>query len=158
MKAVLLLILALGLGGCAHDALKPKTMNEIHDLYDWAHESGEKLIAELADDVSRIARKAGRASLIAQLGEAGYECQYGEAHADYPEPMAVCTRSFATRACQMDWEVSLTSDPEKPDSVDFADAGFRRDCVGLADDFPEPIKSAIDDQLAPPPALPDTAN
>jgi hypothetical protein len=38
------------------------------------------------------------------------------------------------------------------------DGSFKRDCVGTADDWPEPIQSAIDDQLAPmtPPAVPPT--
>lgn len=94
----------------------------------------------------------------AQLGVAGYECQFGEAHTDYPEPMAVCARRIATRACQMDWEMSFTSDPKWPDSVDSTVVDFRRDCVGTAADFPEPVESAIDDQPDPPPALPETAN
>ncbi len=149
MKAVLVIMLAAGLGGCAHDPFKPKTLSEIHDFNDWQHERGEKLYAALANDFSLIARKEGRAETLAQLDAAGYECTYGEAHADYPEPMAVCTRSFATRACQFDWEVSLTSDPEKPDSVDSTDVDFRRDCVSTGGDWPEPIESAIDDQLAP---------
>ena len=149
MKAFLVLALAASLGACATGFPKPQTMTEMHQWYDWQHERGEKLYAALANDFSRIAHKAGRAATIAQLGEAGYECQYGEAHEDYPEPMAVCTRSFATRACQMDWEVSLTSDPKKPDSVATTDVGYRRDCVSTGADFPEPIESAIDDQLAP---------
>ena len=150
MKALLALALAAALGACAHNDPKPQTLSEMHQSHDWQNEPGETLQAALERDVRRIAAREGRAATLAQLGEAGYECQYGEAHEDYPEPMAVCTRSFATRACQMDWEVSLTSDPKKPGSVDTTDAGYRRDCVGTAEDFPEPIKSAIDDQLATP--------
>lgn len=149
MKAFLVLALAAGLGACATDFPKPQTMTEMHDWNDWQHQRGEKLYVALANDVSRIARKAGRAATLAQLDEAGYACQYGEAHADYPEPMAVCTRSFATRACQMDWEVTLTSDPERADSVETTGVDFRRDCVGTAADWPEPVESAIDSQLAP---------
>ncbi len=158
MKALAGVILALGLGACAHGMAGPKTVAELHEQHVWQHEPGADLMAAMETGFSRIAHREGRTATLAQLAEAGYECTYGEAHEDYPEPMAVCTRSFASRACQFDWEVWLTSDPKKPDSVDAAGAGFRRDCVGLADDFPEPVKSAIDDQLAPPPALPGTAN
>ncbi|MFN7178326.1 hypothetical protein [Hyphomonas sp.] len=153
MRRVLTVLLVAGLAACAHDFPRPKTIAEMHDLNDWQHQRGEKLYVALANDVSRIARRSGRAATLAQLGEAGYECQYGEAHQDYPEPMAVCTRSFATRACQMDWEVTLTSDPERADSVETTGVDFRRDCVGTAADWPEPVESAIDSQLAPPPAL-----
>jgi hypothetical protein len=158
MKRFLVLVLAAGLGACAHEAAGPKTVTELHQQHVWQHEPGADLMAAMETGFSRIAHREGRAATLAQLAEAGYECTYGEAHEDYPEPMAVCTRSFASRACQFDWDVSLTSDPKTPDSVDSAEAGFRRDCVGLADDFPEPVKSAIDDQLARPPALPGTAN
>ena len=158
MKALAGVILALVLGACAHGMAGPKTVTELHEQHVWQHEPGADLRAAMETGFSRIAHREGRIATLAQLAEAGYECTYGEAHEDYPEPMAVCTRSFASRACQFDWEVWLTSDPKKPDSVDAAGAGFRRDCVGLADDFPEPIKSAIDDQLAPPPPLPGTAN
>lgn len=134
---------------CSHDFPKPGTITEMHQWNDWQHERGEKLYAALANDVSRIARQSGRAETISQLQAAGYECIYGEAHEDYPEPAAQCTRSFATRACQFDWEVFLTSDPERPDSVESTDVSFRRDCVSTAQDWPEPVNSAIDDQLAP---------
>jgi hypothetical protein len=153
MKAIWVLILAAGLGACAHGAAGPKTVTELHQQHTWQHEPGAELLADMEKQVGRIARREGRAATLAQLAEAGYECTYGEAHPDYPEPMAVCTRSFATRACQFDWELSLTSDPKTPDSVDETDAGFKRDCVGTGDDWPEPVNSAIDDQLAPPPEL-----
>lgn len=154
MRVPLVVLAVLALEACAHDPHKPQTVAEVHQWYDWQHERGEKLYVALANDFSRIARRDGRAAAIAQLGEAGYECQYGEAHEDYPEPMAVCTRSFATRACQMDWEVSLTSDPRRRDSVDSTSVDFRRDCVGTGQDWPEAVESAIDDQLAPAGPLP----
>ena len=74
-------------------------------------------MAAMETGFSRIAHREGRAATLAQLAWAGDECTYGEAHEDYPEPMAVCTRSFASRACQFDWDVSLTSDPKTPDIV-----------------------------------------
>jgi len=156
MKAILVVALAAGLGACAHGADGPKTVSELHQQHTWQHEPGAELLADMEKAVSRIARREGRAATLAQLAEAGYECTYGEAHADYPEPMAVCTRSFATRACQFDWEVSLTSDPKTTDSVDEMGAGFERDCVGTADDWPEAVNSAIDDQLAPAPDITET--
>lgn len=135
MRVPLVVLAVLALEACAHDPHKPQTVAEVHQWYDWRHERGEKLYVALANDFSRIARRDGRAAAIAQLGEAGYECQYGEAHEDYPEPAVQCTRSFATRACQFDWEVFVTSDPAIPDSVETADTGFRRLCghgAGLA--------------------------
>ncbi len=156
MKAIWVAILAAGLAACAHETAGPKTLTDMHQQHTWQHEPGAELQAVMAKDVGRIARGEGRAAVLAQLGEAGYACTYGEAHADYPEPMAVCTRSFATRACQFDWEVSLSSDPTKLDSVDNTGASFRRDCVGTADDWPEPVTSAIDDQLAPAPEIVET--
>lgn len=157
MRLLVICAAALVLGACASAAGRPKTIAEMHQASEWQHEAGEALAASMAKDVSRLARANGRAATLAQLGEAGYECQYGEAHEDYPEPMAVCTRSFATRACQFDWEVSITSDPAKPDSVTEADTGFTRDCVGTEDDWPVPVNSAIDDQLAPVEPPPGTA-
>jgi hypothetical protein len=157
MKRVLIALMAASLGACAHGSQKPQTLVELHQTHDWQYEQGEKLYAAMANDFSRIARKNGRAATLAQLAEAGYACQFGEAHEDYPEPMAVCTRSFATRACQMDWELSLTSDPARADSVATTDVDFRRDCVSTGRDWPEPVNSAIDDQLAPA-TLPDEAN
>ncbi|WP_291204351.1 hypothetical protein [Hyphomonas sp.] len=156
MKAIWVVVLAAGLGACAHEASGPKTVTELHQQHTWQHEPGAELQASMAKEFSRIAHRAGRAATIAQLAEAGYECTFGEAHEDYPEPAAVCTRSFASRACQFDWEVSLTSDPKTPDSVDETDTGFKRDCVGTGDDWPEPVKSAIDDQLAPMPDITET--
>lgn len=149
MRHLLLGAAALVLGACVSAGAGPKTIAEMHQASEWQYGEGEALAAGMAKDVRRLAKENGRAATLAQLAEAGYDCQYGEAHEDYPEPMAVCTRSFATRACQFDWEVSIESDPAKPDGVTAADAAFTRDCVGTQDDWPVPVNSAIDDQLAP---------
>lgn len=149
MRMILAGLAALVVAACAHDSGKPQTVREMHQIHDWQHDRGARLYAALANDVSRIARKAGRAGTLAQLQAEGYGCFYGEAHEDYPEPAAVCSRSFATRACQMNWEVTLTSDPERADSVDSTDVDFRRDCVGTEADWPEPVVSDIDTQLGP---------
>lgn len=146
------IVAVLALGACSNEApvaIAAKTIAEVHQEGDWQWAAGEVLQAGLAEQVSRIGREAGRAALIAELQAAGYECTYGEAHADYPEPAAQCTNSFATRACQFDWEVFVTSDPAVPDSVESSDTSFRRDCVGTDGDWPEAVESAIDDQLAP---------
>lgn len=147
MKATLFAVLALG--GCIHGAQGSGTVLEMHQAADWQHTSGAVLAAAMERDIARIGKAAGRLALIDQLQAAGYDCEYGEAHADYPEPMAVCRRSFATRACQFDWEVALTSDPGRPGKVEATETGFRRDCVNAADDWPVPVDSAIGDQLAP---------
>lgn len=149
MRMILAGLAALAATACVHDTGKAQTIGEMHQIHDWQHDRGARLHAALVNDVSQIARKAGRAGTLSQLQAESYECLYGEAHEDYPEPAAVCSRSFATRACQMDWEVTLTSDPERADSVDSTDVGFRRDCVGTSTDWPEAFASQIDTQLAP---------
>ncbi|MFN3912939.1 hypothetical protein [Hyphomonas sp.] len=148
MRMVLIMVVVAGLGACAHGRPAPQTLAGMHESADWANEDGDVLQTALQRTVAHLARDGGRAAALLQVNAAGYECTYGEAHEDYPEPAAVCTRSFASRACQFDWEVTITSDPARPDSIDSADAGFRRDCVGTARDWPEPVISAIDDGLA----------
>jgi hypothetical protein len=129
------------------EAPSTKTLAELESAHDWQHGAGEKLNADWNSGVQGILGKLSRPDAIAAIEAAGFSCIYGEAHQDYPDPMAVCTRSFATRSCQMDWEISSTADKGMVDSVDGA---YRRDCVGVDDDWPDPVKSAIDDQLAPP--------
>lgn len=129
------------------EAPSSKTLAELESAHDWQHGAGEKLNADWNSGVQGILGKLSRPDAIAAIEAAGFSCIYGEAHQDYPDPMAVCTRSFATRSCQMDWEISSTADKGMVDSVDGA---YRRDCVGVDDDWPDLVKSAIDDQLAPP--------
>ena len=126
----------------------PETLAALAQAHNWEHEDGKALNDALAAGASRILKPVSRADAIKALNEAGYECIYGEASETYLEPMAVCTRSFATRACQMTWEIASTADKGRVQDVD---ATFTRDCVGVTDDWPEPKKSAIDDQLAPAP-------
>lgn len=131
----------------------PKTLEELESAHDWQHGAGEKLNADWNTGVKGILGKLSRPDAIAAIEAAGFACVYGEAHQDYPDPMAVCSRSFATRSCHMDWEISSTADKGMVTAVDGA---YRRGCVGVADDWPDEIKSAIDDQLAPaqPPPVP----
>lgn len=146
----------LALAACAHEApVMPavQAIAELHQQSDWQHAPGETLQATLSAEVSRIGRDEDSSALIAELQAAGYECIYGIANEEYPKAAAHCTRSFATRACQFDWEVFVTVDPAAPGIVDTTDTSFRRDCVGKDGDWPEPVISAIDDQLAPPPEI-----
>jgi hypothetical protein len=125
---------------------EPATLEALTNAHDWRHEPGKAANDALNASARRILKPMSRSEAIDALRAAGYECIFGEASDSYPDPMAVCTRDFATRACQMTWEISSTADKGRVQDVD---AEFTRDCVGVADDWPEPVKSAIDDQLAP---------
>jgi hypothetical protein len=157
-----LLIAALALAACTPGAetastpaepappatqpAQPADLKALDAAHDWQHEPGEMLDADFRAGAVAILGKMSRPDAIAAINEAGFECIYGEAHQDYPDPMAVCTKSFATRACQFDWEIASTADKGMVDEVT---TSFKRDCVGLDDDWPDKVKSAIDEQLAP---------
>jgi len=121
-------------------------LKALEAAHDWQNEPGEKLNAEWNSGVKAFLGKMSRPDAIAAIEAAGFACIYGEAHQDYPDPMAVCSRSFATRACQMDWEISSTADKGMVLDVD---GSYRRDCVGTDQDWPDAVTSAIDEQLAP---------
>ncbi len=125
---------------------QPADLKTLETAHDWANGPGEKLSADFNAGAVAILARMSRPDAIKAITEAGFECQYGEAHPDYPDPMAVCTRSFATRACQMDWEIASTADDGIVDEVT---GSFRRDCVGTDQDWPDKVSSPIDDQLAP---------
>lgn len=112
---------------------------------DWAGDSGKSLAAEYKRDMTRrlVGRDIGDA--LETLKADGYDCATGEAHEAHPDPISVCRKSFATRACQTDWEVTLS--PRKA-VVRNAETEFTRDCVGVDRDWPAPKRSAIDDGLA----------
>ena len=155
------LLLALGLAACQPQSqvlLVPKTaanLEALEEAHNWQHETGDQLNAAFDSGAKAILRKMSRTDAIEAITKAGFECSYGEAHQDYPDPMAVCIREFATRACQMTWEVWSTANKGV---VDDAGGSFKRDCVGTDDDWPDKINSPIDEQLAPPPrALAPTA-
>lgn len=128
------------------EAAAPADLRALEAAHDWQNEPGETLDAAWRSGVKAYLGRMTRPDAIAAIEAAGFACTYGEAHQDYPDPMAVCARSFATRACQMDWEISSTADKGMVAEVDGA---FRRDCVGTDRDWPDAVKSAIDDQLAP---------
>jgi len=142
------LILALSLAAC-QGGTQPKTLSEIDQAHEWQRTPGAELNASFSNGVKHVLMAMSREDAIAAVKAEGYECIYGEGNEDYPEPAAQCTKSFATRACQMDWEIFLTSDPKKPGKVDDVDGSYMRDCVGTKDDWPEKKVSPIDDQLAP---------
>jgi hypothetical protein len=142
--------LGLLLAAC-QGGTRPATLEEVSQAVEWQGTPGAEADATFNKLVRRILMAKRRAESITAMEAAGYVCTYGEAHENYPEPAAVCTRSFATRACQMDWEIMITSDPRLPGKVQEAAGSFTRDCVGLGNDWPEPHDSAIDDQLAPAP-------
>ncbi len=124
----------------------PVSLSALEAAHDWQWESGKALDAAWRHGVAALFGGMSRPAAIAAITAAGFECAYGEAHPDYPDPMAVCTRSFATRRCQMNWEISTTADRGMVHEVGGA---FTRDCVGVIDDWPREVTSAIDNQLAP---------
>jgi hypothetical protein len=126
---------------------KTTNLKDLQAKHDWQHEAGETVNASWNDGVKAILAKMSRPDAIKAITDAGFECEYGEAHPDYPDPMAVCKREFATRACQMTWEISSTADKGMVDEVD---GSFKRDCVGTDQDWPDKVVSPIDNQLAPP--------
>lgn len=127
---------------------QPTSLDALEQAHDWQHEPGDKLNAAFDAGAKAILLRMKRSDAIEAITKAGFACEYGEAHQDYPDPMAVCTKEFATRACQMTWEIASTADKGV---VDSAEGSFRRDCVGTDDDWPDKVLSPIDDQLAPPP-------
>lgn len=135
--------------------VKSETLEALNQALDWQYDPGDALNTSWNDGVKAILGKMSRSDAIGAIEAAGFECIYGEAHEDYPDPMAVCTRSFATRDCQMDWEIASTAEKAMVDEVD---GTFKRDCVLTDRDWPDKIKSAIDEGLAPLPPPPATPN
>jgi hypothetical protein len=147
--ACLALIPVVALAAC-QDA-KPvgaKTLPALYQAHDWEREPGKQVELAFAEGAIAILKPMTRPDAIAALQQAGYQCIYGEASDDYPDPAAQCTKSFATRACQMDWDITSTAEKGKVADVSVT---FRRDCVGVDDDWPDKVRSPIDDQLAPAP-------
>lgn len=137
-------------GPASSAAETPATLSDLATYRDWANGDAATHAAAFDAGVGRILSSMSRTQTVEAFGTAGYECQYGEASDQYPDPMQVCTREFATRECQMTWDVTTTADGGMTAEIL---TGFRRDCVGTDRDWPQAVRSAIDDQLAPP-ALP----
>src|SRR5690349_10692744 len=99
----LALIAALGFAACAPKqaeapppaepsvaaelAGKATTLKDLEAQHDWQHETGEKLNAAWNEGVKSILGKMSRPDAINAIKEAGFECEYGEAHENYPDPM-----------------------------------------------------------------------
>lgn len=150
MRAGIACLVAAALAAaCAHEGHRAASLDQLHVMHDWQNADGARLDASYMSDVRHILAPLGREGALSTLQAAGYACVYGEAHEDYPEPAAQCTYSFATRACQMDWEVFLTSEPASPNGIETLDGGFQRDCVGTDRDWPVAGLTEIDRQLAP---------
>jgi hypothetical protein len=94
--------------------------------------------------VKSVLRQMGKADTIRVIREAGFACTYSEPNEQRGGPTAVCSRSFATRTCQMDWVITTTA------NTGAVDGSFKRDCVGADNDWPDNVVSEIDSQLAPP--------
>ena len=131
--------------GCASSA--GPTFADRQAGKDWNNGEATSLARGFDRDARRSLDGLTVADALSSLRNAGYECATGEAHEHHPDPMSVCEKSFATRACQLDWTVALTPRDAKVREVE---TSFERDCVGVDRDFPAPKRSAIDDQLAPP--------
>ncbi len=144
--AIAICLALASLGACEPEVA---TLDELHQSLDWDNGDGREVEASYAAGARRILGSLSRPDDIDNLRAASYECIFGEAHELYPDPAAQCTRSFATRACQLDWEIFTTVKNDR--KIDHVEASFRRDCVGTDRDWPAPVNSAIDDQLAPPP-------
>jgi hypothetical protein len=118
-----------------------------HAGRDWNNDPARALAAAYQRDMTRMLVGRGVGDALDALRADGYECDTGEAHERHPDPMSVCRKSFATRACQLDWETALYP---KKGVVRSVEGVFTRDCVGVNRDWPAPNRSAIDDGLAAP--------
>ena len=149
MHRAALFAAAAALAACAS---VPMSAGDIDAAYDWNLDDGRALASAFSRDMRRLLAGDDIGSALQSLRDAGYDCATGEAHEARPDPISVCEKSFATRACQLDWEVTLEPEDGRVREVG---AGFARDCVGKDRDWPEAKASAIDDQLAPASEPPD---
>ena len=99
-------------------AAAPADLEALKVAHDWQYDPGEKLNADWNAGVVALLGKLSRPDAIGAIQAAGFECIYGEGSEDYPDPAAQCTRSFATRDCQMDWEIFSTADKGMVKEVD----------------------------------------
>src|SRR5262249_3030242 len=81
--------------------LYPKSLEALHKDADWLHGKGSDLQDGYEKSAKALLMGKPRPDAIGEIKAAGYECIYGEAHENYPDPAAQCTRSFATPECQM---------------------------------------------------------
>ncbi|MBY0421846.1 MAG: hypothetical protein K2Q06_06045, partial [Parvularculaceae bacterium] len=117
---------AASLGACT-TAPSGLSVAEFESSRDWISGDGASEARAFDRGMGRALRGAPIADAIADLRDAGYECETGEAHERHPDPMTVCRWSFATRACQLDKTVVLSTSRGVVRDVE---ATFERDCVG----------------------------
>ncbi|NWG70797.1 MAG: hypothetical protein HXY23_04190 [Parvularculaceae bacterium] len=144
MNRLALLFVCAALGACQTPGAA--SLSEIQSASNWNLDDGDALAFRYQRDMRRLLVGRDIAGALGELRADGYECATGEAHEDHPDPMSQCKKSFATRACQLDWRVNLAANNAIVAEVE---TGFARDCVGRDRDFPAAKDSAIDDQLAP---------
>jgi hypothetical protein len=139
IRGFLLSAASLALVACA-SAPRPDSIAAVASAHDWGNAQGADLNAAYQADMTRLLKGLDPAAAATALKDAQYECDVGDA--------TVCKRSFATRACQMDWSVAYPTNSLRIPAVS---ASFRRDCIGRTGDWPVAKDSAIDDQVAAPP-------
>jgi hypothetical protein len=128
------------------------SLGEIATAHAWTTEPGEALSVALAADAQRILLPMTRAALIDALPAAGYQCQYGEATAEYPNPLQVCTRTATTDGCELGWELSTTA--SNAGQTETVDSTFTRNCPGIERDWPMQSDPGQDLASSPMPTLP----
>jgi hypothetical protein len=129
----------------------PARLGDLMKSRTWRTEDG-KLLADWFDaEAKRLMKPMTRSQTVDQFQTAGWECMYGEGSEDYPNPLQVCTLSFGTPECQLDWEIS--TEAENSGATKDVSTTFTRDCIGVDRDWPEKKTGPMDDNLAKP-ALP----
>jgi hypothetical protein len=119
---------------------------ELAATEDWANADPVKATIAFETGVRRALAPLSAPAASEALASAGYTCRDATPQEREQSLAQVCTREFATRACQMTWEVKAPADLSAADVII---ADFQRDCVGTERDWPHAVASAIDDQLAP---------
>ncbi len=147
MKRLGVIAFVIVAAACAHTPA-PKTFAELRASNSWHSAEGAKLENQYDAFIAAIVQGKSTSALVAGLEAEDYVCTATPQH-----DTTVCAAGFATRACQMDWTVTLTHSVDVADKIESAVSDFGRDCVGRSDDWPEPVDSAIDDMLAKPPPL-----
>lgn len=131
----------------------PNKLGDLMKSRTWRREDGKQLAEWFDAEAMRLMKPMTRAQTVDQFEAAGWSCIYGEGSEDYPNPAQVCTLSFATPECQLDWEISTQAD--NPGKTTEVDTTFTRDCIGVDRDWPEKKTGEMDRNLATP-ALPRT--
>jgi hypothetical protein len=126
----------------------PGKLGDLMKSRTWRSEDG-KLLQEWFDaEAKRLMMPMTRAQTVDQFAAAGWSCMYGEGSEDYPDPVQVCSLSFATPECQLDWELMTTADKGRTTGVGSL---FRRGCIGVERDWPERKTGEMNENIATPP-------